>query len=251
MLAAAAFNPSISDSDSMIGLERDITGAFLLVYAGLFPLVNPLGAAPMFLSLTRGVGATDRNKLALSVAVNSFLLLLGAMLFGSYVLQFFGITISAVRVAGGALVAFMGWSLLNGTDNPSIEAAEISSSRTVSDGFYPLTLPLTVGPGSISVALTLGAHHASAADKAHYIVVLCSALFGLLTLALTIYVAYRFASRLVRWLGTSGVNVLVRLSAFVLVCIGVQIAWGGLAGLIADLHDASLSGFQEGVRFAI
>jgi len=74
----------------MIGPERDIAGAFLLVYAGLFPVVNPLGAAPVFLSLTRDAAGDDRNKLALSVAINSFLLLLGAMLFGSYILQFFG-----------------------------------------------------------------------------------------------------------------------------------------------------------------
>jgi multiple antibiotic resistance protein len=251
MPVAAAFSPSISGSAFMIGPERDITSAFLLVYAGLFPLINPLGAAPVFLSLTRDMGGTDRNKLALAVAVNSFILLLGAMLFGSYVLQFFGITISAVRVAGGALVAFMGWNLLNGSDSTNTESPEIGPSRTVNDGFYPLTLPLTVGPGSISVALTLGAHHASAANKSHFLLVLCSALLGLVALALTIYVTYRFASRLVRWLGSSGVNVLVRLSAFILVCIGVQIAWGGLAELIAGLQEASLPNFQGPVRVAL
>jgi MarC family integral membrane protein len=98
----------------MISPERDIAGAFLLVYAGLFPVVNPLGAAPVFLSLTGGIASAGRNRLALRVAINSFLLLLGSMLCGSYVLEFFGITIPAVRVAGGALVACMGWNLLNG-----------------------------------------------------------------------------------------------------------------------------------------
>jgi multiple antibiotic resistance protein len=236
----------------MISPERDITGAFLLVYAGLFPLVNPLGAAPMFLSLTRGMAAGARNKLALGVAVNSFILLLGAMLFGSYVLQFFGITVAAVRVAGGALVAFMGWNLLNGSDRPNTESPpDVGSSRVAQDAFYPLTLPLTVGPGSISVALTIGAHHASGTDKAHFVLVLCSALVGLLALALTIYMTYRFASRLVRWLGSSGVNVLVRLSAFILVCIGVQIAWGGLAELIAGLHEVSLPNVQGIARLAL
>jgi multiple antibiotic resistance protein len=229
----------------MISPERDIAGAFLLVYAGLFPVVNPLGAAPMFLSLTRDATGDDRNKLALSVAINSFLLLLGAMLCGSYVLQFFGITIPAVRVAGGALVAFMGWKLLNGDDSSNTASSgEISSSRVAHDGFYPLTLPLTVGPGSISVALTIGAHHASGADSAQFALVLCSALLGLLALALTVYVTYRFASPLVRCLGSTGVNALVRLSAFILVCIGVQIAWGGLAELIAGLREASLPGLQ-------
>jgi multiple antibiotic resistance protein len=117
----------------MIGSEHEIVSAFLLVYAGLFPVVNPLGAAPVFLSLTSGVGEARRNKLALGVAVNSFLLLLGAMLCGSYVLEFFGITIPAVRVAGGALVACMGWQLLNGSKASSESSPEETSPHSTSD----------------------------------------------------------------------------------------------------------------------
>jgi multiple antibiotic resistance protein len=233
----------------MASLERDIAGAFLLVYAGLFPVVNPLGAAPVFLSLTSDVAPGARNRLVLSVAINSFLLLLGSMLFGSYVLKFFGVSISAVRVAGGALVASMGWHLLNGRSSSHAEtSSEIDSSQTASDGFYPLTLPLTVGPGSISVALTIGAHHAGRPFTAHSALVLGSALAGLLALALTIYAIYRFASPLVRWLGSTGVNVLVRLSAFILICIGVQIAWGGLTELIRGLHETDASVADQAVR---
>jgi multiple antibiotic resistance protein len=223
----------------MVGPEREIVSGFLLVYAGLFPVVNPLGAAPMFLSLTSQATPPARNRLAFSVAVNSFVLLLGSMLCGSYVLQFFGVTVPAVRVAGGALVAFMGWNLLNGRSDKSHDPSpEMSQSREASDGFYPLTLPLTVGPGSISVALTIGAHHSSGLFTDDFALVIASALLGLIALALTIYAAYRFASPLVGFLGETGVNVLVRLSAFILVCIGVQIAWGGLSDLIGSLHGA-------------
>lgn len=223
----------------MIGPEREIVSGFLLVYAGLVPVVNPLGAAPIFLSLTSEVEPAARNRLAFSVAVNSFLLLLGSMLCGSYVLEFFGVTMPAVRVAGGALVAFMGWNLLNGRGDKSHDPSpEMTPSREASDGFYPLTLPLTVGPGSISVALTIGAHHSSGLFTAGLAFVISSALLGLIALALTIYAAYRFASPLVGHLGETGVNVLVRLSAFILVCIGVQIAWGGLSDLIGSLHGA-------------
>jgi multiple antibiotic resistance protein len=229
----------------MLGSERDIAGAFLLVYAGLFPVVNPLGAAPMFLLLTCDVPGS-RDRLALNVAVSSFLLLLGSMLCGSFVLQFFGITVPAVRVAGGALVACMGWHLLNGGDSSKAESSlEVDSSDAAGDRFYPLTLPLTVGPGAISVALTIGAHHASGPFTLHAVLVLGAALLGLLALVLTIYAAYRFASPLVRCLGSAGVNALVRLSAFILVCIGVQIAWGGLSELIGSLHVASLGDLQE------
>jgi multiple antibiotic resistance protein len=108
-----------------------------------------------------------------------------------------------------------------------------------------------VGPGSISVALTIGAHHANRTDTAHVVLVLCSALLGLLALALTIYLTYRFASPLARCLGSAGVNVLVRLSAFILVCIGVQIAWGGLTELIGSLHDASLPNLQGTALLAL
>jgi multiple antibiotic resistance protein len=221
----------------MISPERDVAGAFLLVYAGLFPVVNPLGAAPVFLSLTGGSASNDRNRLALRVAVNSFLLLLGSMLCGSYVLEFFGITIPAVRVAGGALVACMGWNLLNGPVGSTTESpTEVGTAPMgAGDGFYPLTLPLTVGPGSISVALTIGAHHASWPVTGDFALVLGSALLGLLALSLTVYATFRFASPLVAYLGDTGVNALVRLSAFVLVCIGVQITWGGLSELIGGL----------------
>jgi multiple antibiotic resistance protein len=235
--ATADFSPNTSVERNMADLGREIAGAFLLVYAGLFPVVNPLGAAPVFLSLTSNATAAQRNRLALSVAVNSFLLLLGSMLFGSHVLEFFGITIPAVRVAGGALVAFMGWKLLSGGGEASIDPSpKLGPSQGAMDGFYPLTLPLTVGPGSISVALTIGAHHAGRPFTTHLALIASSALLGLVALALTIYAAYRFAFPLVRVLGETGVNALVRLSAFVLVCIGVQIAWGGLSELIAGLH---------------
>jgi multiple antibiotic resistance protein len=232
----------------MLSPERDIAGAFLLVYAGLFPVINPLGAAPMFLSLTSDVPGS-RDRLALSIAVSSFLLLLGSMLCGSLVLQFFGITIPAVRVAGGALVACMGWHLLNGRDGSKAESSlEVDPSDAAGDRFYPLTLPLTVGPGAISVALTIGAHRTSGPFTLHAVLVLGSALIGLLALALTIYAAYRFASPLARGLGSAGVNALVRLSAFILGCIGVQIAWGGLSELIDGLHGASLSDLRETAR---
>jgi multiple antibiotic resistance protein len=220
----------------MVEPGHDVTSVFLLVYAGLFPVVNPLGAAPIFLSLTSGAAEDRRNRIALSVAFNSFLLLLGSMLFGSYVLEFFGITIPVVRVAGGLLVAGMGWTLLNGHGSGKAEASsQVDPSRSVYDGFYPLTLPLTVGPGAISVALTIGAHHASRPYSGHVALVLAAGFLALVALALTIYAAYRFASPLVQFLGGTGVNALVRLSAFILVCIGIQIAWGGVTELIGSL----------------
>src|ERR1700687_4080739 len=95
---------------------NDVTNAFLLVYAGLFPIVNPIGGAPIFLGLTRHCTEEERNALALGVTLNSFFLLLGSLLVGSYVLEFFGITLPIVRIAGGLVVSATGWDLLQAGD---------------------------------------------------------------------------------------------------------------------------------------
>src|ERR1700722_20613797 len=134
---------------------NEIARAFLLVYAGLFPIVNPIGAAPIFYGLTRDCTKSERNVLALQVALNSFALLLGSLFVGSYVLEFFGLTLAIVRVAGGLVVAATGWNLLQAG---AVGDDEKSGHRPVvpTDAFYPLTMPITVGPGSIALAITLG-----------------------------------------------------------------------------------------------
>jgi multiple antibiotic resistance protein len=215
----------------------EIVNAFLLVFAALFPVVNPLGSAPIFLSLTADRTARERDRLAFGVAVNGFFLLLGSLLFGSEILEFFGLTVPVVRVAGGLLVAAMGWKLLNDNNEPPEhrEVKEEARTTTIGDSFYPLTLPLTVGPGSISVALTIGTGRPESGPLAQTVLIVAAAIAGVLAIAVTIYLSYRFAGPLARVLGKAGINVLVRLSAFILTCIGIQIAWSGLSALVAGL----------------
>lgn len=211
----------------------DIVNAFLLVFAGLFPIVNPLGSAPIFLSLTSDSTAAEREMLARRVAFNGFCLLLGSLFAGSWILEFFGISLGVVRIAGGLVVTAMGWKLLNNDDRDQDRhvAHEAGTSGTSLDSFYPLTMPLTVGPGSISVAITLGARRPSGLGVTHAVLVAASATASLLAIAVTIYVSYRFAGTLARVLGPGGVNVLVRLSAFILMCIGIEIMWNGYTAL--------------------
>jgi multiple antibiotic resistance protein len=216
----------------------ELANTFLFVFAGLFPVVNPLATAPIFLSLTTGCQESQRHSLALRVALNSFWLLLGSMLFGSLILEFFGITVPVVRVAGGTLITAMGWRLLNDAGQPKSKEIEADPLAPPNDGFYPLTLPLTVGPGAISVALTIGSHHPRGEMTTHATLIIASALLGVLAIAITVYGAYRFATPLVRYLGQTGVNALVRLTAFILVCIGIQIAWGGLSQLMTEFHQS-------------
>lgn len=206
------------------------TNAFLLVYAGLFPIVNPIGSAPLFLGLTEFCTAQQRNTLAFKVAFNSLLLLLGSIFMGSHVLEFFGISLPVVRVGGGLIVTAFGWKLLN-SEAPDASRADAAGVHTVPDSFYPLTMPLTVGPGSIAVAIGLGSQRPGNADLEHLLLLGGAALMGAIAIAITIYFCYRFAQRLVAMLGTSGTHVVIRLSAFIMVCIGIQILWSGWSEL--------------------
>jgi multiple antibiotic resistance protein len=209
--------------------------SFLLVYAGLFPIVNPIGSAPIFLALTSGNTLEVRRRLAWRVAINGFVLLLGSLFVGSHVLVFFGITLPVLRIAGGLAVASFGWRLLRDGAAPTHAAEEVDETVPI-DAFYPITMPLTIGPGAISVAVALGAQRPPGAGLFDIALLGGAACAGLAAIALTVFLCYRFADAMVRVLGPSGINVMVRLSAFILLCIGIQIIWAGYSALTGMPH---------------
>ncbi|MBX9710927.1 MAG: MarC family protein [Xanthobacteraceae bacterium] len=212
----------------------NVTNAFLLVFAGLFPIVNPVGNAPIFLRLTQGA-AGERPALARAIALNGFFLLFGSLIIGSHILEFFGITLPIVRIAGGMVVAAFGWNLLHSGGEGSQDQRSASDNEPGEpiDAFYPLTMPLTVGPGSISVAVTLGSQRPAGTNNlAQLALVGGGAVAGLAAIAISIYVSYAFADRIVSVLGERGTNVVMRLSAFILFCIGIQIIWNGYNSLV-------------------
>ncbi|MBV9344195.1 MAG: NAAT family transporter [Gammaproteobacteria bacterium] len=212
-----------------------LLSAFLLTFAGLFPIVNPIESAPFFYGLTASLGAAERNVLARKVAVNGFALLLGSMVLGPYLLEFFGIQLPVVRIAGGLVVTALGWKLLTEEQySDHADSDELPRNRRRAGSFYPLTMPLTVGPGSMSVAITIGSRKEPGFPPLAEIAQHASgALLGLLAIGLSIYLAYRFAAALARLLGATGIEVLVRLSAFILMCIGIEILWNGWSTLSA------------------
>jgi len=209
--------------------------SILLVVSALFPIVDPIGGSPIFLSLTRDYTAQTRRLLARRIAVNSFTLLVASFTIGSHVLSFFGISLPVVQVGGGLIVISTGWAMLkqkDGNDRGEV-GRRVNCTNVLSDAFYPLTLPLTVGPGSISVAITLGAnepHHLGA-----NLLAILAAAIGSAFVAVTIYLCYAFADRLAGIMGPAGMNVILRLSSFLLVCIGVQILWNGASNLLRSL----------------
>jgi multiple antibiotic resistance protein len=210
----------------------------LLVVSALFPIVDPIGGAPVFLSLTRNYDRETRRQLARRITVNSFVLLVASFTVGSHVLSFFGISLPVVQLGGGMIVVASGWALLKQKDesNRSAVGWTVTSTDVVRDAFYPLTLPLTVGPGSISVAITLGANepHNLGASLLSILV----AATGSAMVAMAIYLCYAFADRLAGALGPTGTNVIVKLTSFLLVCIGVQIVWNGVSQLLRSLPKA-------------
>ncbi len=207
----------------------------LLIVSALFPIVNPIGGSPVFLLLTPDYSTASRKLLARRVAINSFILLIVSVLVGTHILSFFGISLPVVQVGGGLIVVSTGWVMLTRSDQVDRNQAHqgVTPQDILRNAFYPLTLPLTVGPGSISVAITLGAN-----EPRHLganIVAIVAAATGSAVVAVSIYLCYAYADRLAAAVGPSGMNVILRLSAFLLVCIGVQIFWNGLSALIKSL----------------
>jgi multiple antibiotic resistance protein len=213
----------------------DEVNAFLFVYMGLFPIINPVGTAPIFLGLTRHCSDAERHTLARRVAANGFFLMLGSLIVGSHVLEFFGITIPVVRIAGGLVVTAFGWRLLHAGDEGGDARDAATTGRLLGqeDAFYPLTMPLTVGPGAISVAIALGTQRPKEPRGLVDLIFLGgAALAALVAMGATIYLCYRFTERMSAALGTRGTTVLVRLSAFILLCIGIEILWNGCRALL-------------------
>jgi multiple antibiotic resistance protein len=212
----------------------DLAKYALLVVGALFPIVNPIGNTPIFLSLTRGLSSHARAALARMIALNGLILIVVSIFIGTHILHFFGISLPVVQVGGGLVVISTGWALLrqandDGTGDKDARR-ECSETDYTSQAFYPLTLPLTVGPGTISVAITVGADRPEGSEWRWPLI--GGMLLGSLLIAASIYLSYRFAERLGRTLGDAAMNVIIRLSSFILVCIGVQILWNGLSALL-------------------
>jgi multiple antibiotic resistance protein len=219
-------------------LWTDITQLFtavLVVVGAILPVVNPPGDAPLFLRLTAGCDDATRIRLARHIAIYSFALLLGAMLFGSFVLRLFDLSVAVIQVAGGAVVCALGWNLLNDDAKApdTLPDPQKASVVALARAFYPLTMPLTVDPGVLSVAVTIGANHAHTIDR--LLVQVLAAIIGAGIVALSVLLTYSYAHRVAARIGHSGMVVVLRLSAFIVLSIGVQIAWNGVKALLKEI----------------
>jgi multiple antibiotic resistance protein len=214
---------------------------FALAFSALLPLVNPLGSTLLFVGIVGAAPMHSYRSLARNIAINVVIFFAVVELIGSAVLNFFGISLPIVQVSGGLVIAAMGWSLLNQGDNkPSPEKLQAEAqvdelSNTLAEkSFYPLTFPLTVGPGSMVVTLTLSAQ-ATQAEITNTLIAHAGIFFAAIVMSILVYVCYANAPRITKAIAPSTAHAILRIIAFILLCIGVQIAWNGLRAIITPI----------------
>ncbi len=208
--------------------------SLVLVPLTLLPIINPLTAAPVFIT-TAGDNPVVVRRMARQIAFNSWCVLVVSMLVGIYVLDIFGISLPIVRIGGGLLVTASGWRMLNSSAESDVQQAvahrpaRMTRTEIVRRSFFPITFPLTTGPGSIAAAIALGVHLPR--SPVLYLLNATVAVLGVAITAAVIYLCYRHAARLLAMLGEIGTLVIMRMLAFILLCIGIEIMWTGWAAL--------------------
>jgi len=210
---------------------------FLVTVAAIFPVVNPPGTALVFLTLTRGADPSVRRELAWRVARNSFAVLVCSLLGGALILRFYGISIPVLRVAGGYIVAVAGWRLLHQGSHKDVESSDEQGLRgtLLDQAFYPLTLPLTTGPGTIAVVISIGLSHPANMGAGEQLLFIVASLAAITVIAGSVFVCFAYADRVQALIGPGGTDIAVRLSAFILFCLGVQILWSGGSELLRSV----------------
>lgn len=206
---------------------------YLLAFSALFSIVNPIGSALIFNEVTKSKTREQRVILSNRIALYSCIVMLCSLWIGAYVLKFFGISITALRLAGGFVVAATAWQMLSAPERrEERKEQQADSARDDDVAFVPLTIPVTTGPGTIAVAIALGANHPlNDLDALRFALGTGAAA---VTIGATIWICYRAADKVVALVGASGARTLSRLAAFLLLCVGVQIA---LNGVLDVLHQ--------------
>ena len=211
----------------------------LLAFTALFSIVNPLSGAFIFFGATQGLDDRGRAHLSRWVAIYAFGLVTASLYVGAYVLEFFGISIPVLKVAGGIVIAMSGWRMLTGPD--ATEERRTQTTSVIKDNasarrlaFYPFTMPLTTGPGTISVAISVGAQRPEGFGE-RWVGFVAQTVLAVALLALTVYLFYRYSARLAQAIGATGTTIIVRLSAFLLFAIGIQVLWNGAAQLLESV----------------
>lgn len=218
-----------------MGFDLPFLHAIFIAFLSLFPVVNPIGSAFIVDPLLGELSFSERKRAAKRVALYCLAICTVSAIIGSWILKLFGISIPIVQVAGGLMICRMGWQLLTSDDQVKGEKETARPERRSGDLdnflFYPISFPMTTGAGTISVILTLGAHEEERNLLSH-VLNLGALFFGICLICMLIYICYVNTARVIRRLGPRGEQIVNRLSAFLVFCIGMQIAWSGIRALM-------------------
>ncbi|MEE1945816.1 MarC family protein [Pedobacter sp. KR3-3] len=213
-----------------------------LVFIGiiaLFPVVNPIGSAFMVSPYFQSLSTSEKRKAVTKIVFYAFLICTVSLFAGHWILELFGISIPIVQLAGGIMICKMGWEFLSGNEEKTPDQSEetkenepFAAYKHLKDKlFYPITFPVTTGAGTISVLFTLSAH-SSTVGSANYYVNMAAILVSILAMCILIYLFYFNTKTLIQFLGKNGENIVNRISAFLIFCVGLQIAFSGLKILL-------------------
>ena len=200
---------------------HDLPSAAAATFLALFPIVNPLGGIPLFFTLTTDFPPEDRRRTALKTALYVIAILVIFMLVGRFVLNFFGISLPVLKIAGGLIVANTAWGMVTGSSR--VTAEESHEALTKEDiSLTPMAMPMLSGPGSIGVVMGLAAH-------ADHFLAYVGMVIGIVALGLTVYLCLCLGGPLVKRLGPGAVGAINRIFGFLILAIAVQLVWNGAA----------------------
>jgi multiple antibiotic resistance protein len=218
-------------------MVESLISDILFGFTGLISIINPIGIAFVFLDRTASLTTEERTALARKIAINVVCVLLVAFFIGTPILHFFGISMQALRIGGGLAVAVGGWQMLNAPDTapPAEQPAvkRVDADNATSKAFFPLTIPLTTGPGSIATAIALTANRTHKLSE--FVLSSVASVVISLAVAATVYLIYSRAVIFARYLGVEGTKVAMRVSSFLLLCIGVQIMLTGFSEFLIPI----------------
>jgi multiple antibiotic resistance protein len=207
-----------------------------LAFLALYPLATPIASGIIFAGMVQGADPPRLKRLSRKIAVNSVLFLLVFQLAGAYLLRLMGITLPIVQVAGGLVLASMGWGALTKTDSQSAkpDSPGPKSESLERMAFYPFTFPLSVGPGCMAVAITLGAH-ASKPSALETAIAQFGLSIGVILIGIAVYFGHAYSYRVTAKLTSAEIEGFMRVLSFILVCIGAQVTWNGIQALVKSL----------------
>jgi len=203
---------------------------FLLSFAALFSVINPLGTLPIFIGLTKDKQKKEVISTALWTVMNTFIILVISFFLGNYLLKFFGISLASLRITGGIIIASSGFALLTGnfSKHKGMKRREKDDAYSRSDiSLTPLSIPMLAGPGSISLLITYNQENPLIADK----LLLVTSILSICILTFILLISSRM---IVKGLGASGVNALSRIIGFIVIAIGIEFIISTILGLVRN-----------------